>query len=386
MRKICVVVTARPSYSRIKTVLRAISQHPDMQLQLVVAASALLERYGRVADVMKSDGFTPVAEVHMVVEGETPITSAKTVGLGIVELSNVFHTLKPDAVLSVADRYETIATAVTAAYMNIPVVHVQGGEITGSIDEKVRHSVTKLADLHLVANEAAAERVRRMGEYPSQVYVTGCPSIDLAAEVMERVRDPQLVDSTRRSLTRGVGASLNLDRDYIICMQHPVTYEWDQAHSQVGETLEAVSKSGIQCFWFWPNVDSGADLTSKAIRTFREKEDASHIHFLKNMGPEEFLHLLQGAKCIVGNSSAGLREASFLGVPTVNIGTRQSGRDRARNVVDVPYERSAISDAIWEQIGQRYDRDLLYGDGRAGERIAAILSTTVFRTEKRLSY
>ena len=158
-RKIAVVVTARPSYARVKTVLQAIQSHPDLELQLIVAASALLERYGNVVEVMRADGFQPSMEVHMVVEGETPLTSTKTVGLGIVEMSNVFHHLKPDAVISVADRYETITTAIASAYMNIPVAHIQGGEVTGSIDEKVRHAVTKLSDLHFVSNKSAATRV-----------------------------------------------------------------------------------------------------------------------------------------------------------------------------------------------------------------------------------
>ena len=168
-RKIAVVVTARPSYARVKTVLQAIQAHPDLELQLVVAASALLERYGNVAEVMRAEGFEVAMEVHMVVEGETPLTSTKTVGLGIVEMSNVLHHLRPAAVISVADRYETITTAISAAYMNIPVAHVQGGEVTGSIDEKVRHAVTKLSDLHFVSNESAANRVRKMGENPRRV-------------------------------------------------------------------------------------------------------------------------------------------------------------------------------------------------------------------------
>ena len=386
MRKICVVVTARPSYSRVKAALRAIQNHPDLELQLVVGASALLERYGKVVDVMRADGFEPKAEVHMVVEGETPITSAKTVGLGIVELSSVFNTLKPDAVVSVADRYETIATAIAAAYMGIPVVHIQGGEVTGSIDEKVRHSVTKLSDLHLVANKQAAERVKRMGEHESQIVVTGCPSIDLAAEVVARKDDIGLVSSMLESISRGVGTKLDIDQPYIICMQHPVTYEWDNAFEQATQTLEAVSETGIQCFWFWPNVDSGGDLTSKAIRTFRETRGTSNIHFLKNLPPESFLYLLNNSKCIVGNSSVGIRESAFLGVPTVNIGTRQAGRDRGRNVIDTCYDTEEISNALRYQTEQRYQSDLIYGDGLAGERIADALATSVLTTEKKLAY
>ena len=247
-RKIAVVVTARPSYARVKTVLRAIQEHPNLELQLVVAASALLERYGNVTEVMRDDGFEASMEVHMVVEGETPLTSTKTVGLGIVEMSNVLHHLKPHAVISVADRYETITTAISAAYMNIPVAHVQGGEVTGSIDEKVRHAVTKLSDLHFVSNKNAGERVLKMGERKERIYVTGCPSIDLAAAVQCREDGAKLRKLVEFHVGRGVGEPVDPNSDYIICMQHPVTYEWLDAAQQVNCTLRAIPRSGIPAF------------------------------------------------------------------------------------------------------------------------------------------
>ena len=159
-RKVCVVITARPSYSRIRSVLTAVNEHPELELQLVVAASALLDRYGNAIEVMRSEGFEIARQVYMILEGENLVTSAKSTGLGLAELATVFDNLQPDVVITVADRFETMATAVAAAYMNIPLVHVQGGEVTGSIDEKVRHAVTKLADHHFVATQQAAERER----------------------------------------------------------------------------------------------------------------------------------------------------------------------------------------------------------------------------------
>ena len=182
-RKVCVIITAHPSYSRIKTAMQAIQRHPQLELQVVVGGSALLSRYGDAADQITKDGFTIASRVYMVIEGENPITSAKSTGLAVVELATLFDNLKPDVVVTIADRYETLATAIAASYMNIPIAHVQGGEVTGSIDEKVRHAVTKLADLHFVSTKQAAERVIRMGEDPKSVFVTGCPSIDLAASV-----------------------------------------------------------------------------------------------------------------------------------------------------------------------------------------------------------
>ncbi|MGV3538246.1 MAG: UDP-N-acetylglucosamine 2-epimerase, partial [Rufibacter sp.] len=164
MRKICVVITARPSYSRIKTALHAIKDHPDLELQLVVAGSALLERYGTAVNYMINDGFEIAARVYNVLEGENLSSMAKTTGIGILELATVFDNLKPDAVITIADRFETISTSIAASYMNIPLVHTQGGEVTGNIDEKVRHANTKLADLHFVTTEKCRERVVRMGE------------------------------------------------------------------------------------------------------------------------------------------------------------------------------------------------------------------------------
>src|SRR5450755_1746845 len=188
-RKVCVVVTARPSYSRIKTALDAIRRRSDLELQLVVAASALLDRYGTAVRYIEEDGFDIAARVYMVLEGENLAAMAKTTGLGLLELATVFDNLKPDVVVTIADRYETLATAVAASYMNLPLAHVQGGEITGSIDEKVRHAVTKLSNLHFASTRRAADRLLRMGEQPASVFVTGCPSIDLAADV---ARQPAL--------------------------------------------------------------------------------------------------------------------------------------------------------------------------------------------------
>ncbi len=358
MRKICVVITARPSYARIKTVLEAIKKHPDLELQLIVGASALLERYGPAVKVIRQDGFEPDAVVYMVVEGENLVTTAKSTGLGVVELATIFDNLKPDAVISVADRYETIATAIAASYLNIPVAHLQGGEITGSIDEKVRHAVTKFANLHFTSNQQATERVIRMGEDPKTVFTTGCPSVDLAARV----------------LAEGQDGFNPFDR-----------------YGGVGEifdqTLTAIEELGYPTFWFWPNVDAGSDRISKGIRHFRETHDIPHIHFFKNLAPEDFLRLLIGAKCIMGNSSVSIREASFIGVPAVNIGNRQKGRDRGPNVIDTGYSTQEILEAIKKHLNNgRYPCSKLYGDGRAGERIADILASVPLVVDKRLTY
>lgn len=382
-RKVCVVVTARPSYSRIRSVLQAINEHPDLQLQLVVAASALLQRYGSVVDYIEADGFEVAARVYMVLEGENLTSMAKTTGLGLLEMATVFDNLRPDIVVTVADRFETLATAVAAAYMNIPVAHVQGGEVTGSIDEKVRHAVTKLADLHFVANQQAAERVIRMGEDPQKVHVTGCPSVDVAADILA---SPELdFDPFKRY--GGVGEQVDLSQGYLVVMQHPVTTEYEMARQHITETLHAVKEIGMPALWFWPNVDAGADGTSKGIRAFREIERPTNIHFFKNMTPTDFLRLLYNSRGVVGNSSVAIRECAFLGVPAVNIGSRQAGRDRGCNVIDVGYDRREIVQAILYHLRNgRVPSDPLYGDGWAGRRIADLLAKAPLTIEKRLAY
>jgi UDP-hydrolysing UDP-N-acetyl-D-glucosamine 2-epimerase len=382
-RKICVVVTARPSYSRIRTALKAIDEHPDLELQLVVAASALLDRYGSAIQSIERDGFPIQARVYMVLEGENLVTSAKSTGIGLSELATVFDNIQPDAVVTIADRYETLATAVAASYMNIPLVHVQGGEVTGSIDEKVRHSVTKLSNLHLVSTQLAAERVRKLGEDPGTVHVTGCPSIDIAAEV---VGAPEM-DFDPFQKYGGVGPTTDLSKGYLVVMQHPVTTEYEEARHQVEETLYAVKDFSLPVLWFWPNVDAGSDGTSKGIRVFREKENPRNLHLFRNMFPEDFLRLLCASTAIVGNSSVAIRECSYLGVPAVNIGTRQMGRERGHNVIDVGHDRKEIAGAVATHLKRgKPQRDLLYGDGNAGARIAGCLAQAALTIEKRLTY
>lgn len=383
MRKICAVITARPSYSRIKTALRAIDKHPDLELQLVVAASALLNRYGNAARYIEADGFNITARVHMVLEGENLMSMAKTTGLGLLELSSVFNSLKPDIIVTIADRFETISTAISSAYMNIPLAHIQGGEVTGNIDEKTRHAVTKLADLHFVSNKNAHERLIKMGEVPETIFNTGCPSIDIAHEILQ---NPEL-DFNPLEKYGGVGADINLDKGYIVAMQHPVTTEYQLAREHVTTTLEALDALDQPILWFWPNIDAGSDGTSKGIRVFREMRHPQKIRFFKNMEPSDFLRVLYNSKGLIGNSSVGIRECSYLGVPVVNIGSRQSGRDRGQNVIDVDYEQAAIREAISYQLTHgRYESDLLYGDGYAGEKIANILAEAPLSIDKKLTY
>ena len=384
MKKICVVITARPSYSRIKSLLTAINENPNLELQLILGASALLERYGSVIDTIKQDGFEPTEIIHMVIEGGDLSTSAKSTGLGIIELSTAFNNLKPDIVLTVADRFETIATAIAASYSNIPLAHVQGGEISGSIDEKVRHAVSKLSDIHFVATEKSKERLIKMGESMESVFLTGCPSIDIVKNVVDHSLfenfDP--FDSYG-----GVGSKFDSQSGYIVVLQHPVTTEYNDAAFQIEQTLLAIQKINYPTFWFWPNVDAGSDKISKSIRNHRENKDLENVYFLKNISPEDFIKLMVNAKCLVGNSSAGIRECSYIGTPVVNIGNRQSGREKGLNVIDSGYDWSTILHSTEKQISSdRYPQNNLYGDGSSGIKISKLLEEQSPSIYKKLSY
>jgi UDP-hydrolysing UDP-N-acetyl-D-glucosamine 2-epimerase len=299
------------------------------------------------------------------------------------ELATVFEHLHPDVVVTVADRYETLATAAAAAYCNIPLAHIQGGEITGSIDEKVRHAVTKLADFHFVSTEQAREYVIRMGEHPNRVFKTGCPSIDIARQVIE---NPRPGYNPLRNYG-GVGPELNLSNGFLVVMQHPVTTEVDEAREHVSETIEAIKFLARPTIWFWPNVDAGADSVSKLLRTERERGALNNVHFFRNMRPDDFLYTLLECDCLIGNSSVAIREAAFLGVPTVNIGSRQRFRERGRNVIDVPHDHVAIAEAVQACIANgHHDRDEIYGDGSAGIKIADLLASLPLTIDKHLSY
>ena len=275
-KKICVVVNSRANYGRIKSAMTAIDEHDSLELQLIVGASALLYRFGRVVDVIERDGFQVAAKLYSILEGETPTTMAKSTGLAITELATLFETLQPDVVLTVADRFETLATAVASSYMNIPLAHTQGGEVTGSIDESVRHAISKLAHIHFPATELAKENLIRMGEKATMVFNVGCPAIDAIANI-----DLNLPKDLFQKY-KGVGPDLDPEQPYIVVLQHPVTTEYGRGFAQVQETIDAVERLGLQTAWLWPNVDAGSDDISKGLRMHREASPKSRIHFYRN--------------------------------------------------------------------------------------------------------
>jgi UDP-hydrolysing UDP-N-acetyl-D-glucosamine 2-epimerase len=371
MRKICVVVASRANYGRVKYLLKAIEAHRDLELQLIVGASTLLQRFGPAVDVIRKDGFKPLRSIYYVVEGETLSTQAKSTGLGIVELSTAFEDLMPDVVVTVADRFETMATAIASTYLNITLAHLQGGEISGNIDDRVRHAITKLADLHFVSSEQSQRRVVAMGEHPDFVFNYGCPSIDV-------LRHEDLTISNEvMSQYLGVGHPIDWDKPYILVVQHPVTTSYGFGTEQIVETLNAVHEfSNIQKVVLWPNVDAGSDDVSKGIRHFREFHLDAPIYYYKNFSPEDYGRVLNNAVCCVGNSSSFLREGAFLGAPAVVVGDRQEGREHGPNVVHASYDRKVIAERVKKQIEHgRYPAAPIFGQGHAGETIAEKLAS-----------
>jgi len=383
MRKICVVIGSRANYSSIKSAMLAIKEHPDLELQVIAGASAILDRYGSVVNLMEKDGFKINSRLYMLVEGATPATMAKSTGHGLIELPTMFENLKPDIVLTVGDRFETMATTLTATYMNIPLAHTMGGEITGNIDESIRHAITKFANIHFPASKDAKNRIIRMGEDPSTVHLVGCPRIDLVADLIEKDKNGLGPDI----FNEGVGEGFDLHECFVLISQHPVTSEYGCAEEQIHNTLKAVQRLNINTIVLWPNADAGSDDTSRGIRKFRENEGASKFHFFKNLPIDVYISLMRRTKCLVGNSSSAIREGAFIGTPAVNIGNRQTARERGNNVIDVSYDEQSIFNAIQKQIvNGSYKSEHIYGDGSAGKRIADVLASCSVNIQKQNYY
>lgn len=382
-RKVCIVITTRGNYAKMKSVIKNISRDPDLELQIIAGGGAILPKYGNIVESLDKNEFKIDRTIYFLVEGENPVTMAKSAGLAVTEFSTAFENMRPDVVMVIADRFECLSIAMAACYMNIPIAHLEGGEISGSIDESIRHAITKLSHLHFPATKKAAERIERMGEDPKSIFTVGCTSFDAMRE-MDLTDITPLMDVQR---TRGVGVVLDLKKPYLVVIQHPVTTEYEENLMHINETIKALSALRMNSIFLWPNMDAGSDGISKGIRMFREKGNPNYAHFLKSLSIEHFAPLLKNAACIVGNSSSGIRDAAFLGVPCVNIGSRQAGRERGRNVLDVGYDHEAIKDAIQKQVKHgHYESDHLYGDGMTGGRIATTIRDFKFNIQKKLLY
>ena len=384
MKKICIVLGSRANYSSIKSAMVAIKNHEKLTLQLVVCASALLPKYGSVDKLICKDGFVINEYLYTLVEGENPLTMAKSTGLGLIELSSVFHRIKPDFVMVVGDRFETMSTTLAAAYMNIPIAHTMGGEVSGTIDESIRHAITKFSHIHFAASESAKERIIKLGEKPKTVYKVGCPRIDLVADILKNKN----LNLEKTISNLGVGETIDFEKKFLLVSQHPVTTEYGYGEDQINKTLLAIRNSKMQAIILWPNADAGSDSIAKGIRKAREKGLVENMQFFKNLPIETYVLLMKNCSCLIGNSSSGIREGAFIGTPVVNIGTRQSDRERGKNVIDVDHKSDEILKAIKLQVEHGpYDSEDIYGDGNSGNRIAKILSSmNNISVQKTISY
>jgi UDP-hydrolysing UDP-N-acetyl-D-glucosamine 2-epimerase len=371
MKKILICITARPSYSRIRSAILALQKKDNTDVSVLASGSALLERYGRVVDLIRADGIDVIDELYTFVEGNESINMALTTAATVSTSAAVISRLAPDLVVTIADRYETLGTAIAASYCGVPLVHIQGGEVTGNIDERVRHSVTKLSDIHMVANIDCKRRLKQMGENNAAIFVTGCPSLDI---VHESLSIP--ISKIKESIENfGVGADVDVSKPFVMVLQHPETESYKESYDRMRKTLVAIENLDMPSLIFWPNVDAGADATSKAIRVSREEGMLKNARYIKNLDGKLFLRLLKQTKCLIGNSSVGIRECSFIGVPVVNIGDRQMGRMQAENVIDSAWNTNDILEAILTQIKHgEYKSSNIYGDGLSGELIAELLS------------
>lgn len=375
-RRVCFVITSAVHYERSKILLNEIKKRKDLELQIAVGASALMEHYGNILVLMKKDGFKPNVEVPMVLEGGTSIAMAKTAGIGLSEFATVFDRLKPDIVFIRADRYEVLPIAIAASYLNIPVAHMEGGDISGNIDESVRHAVTKLAHIHFVTNKDSKKRVIQMGENPRYVFDVGCPEIEFIAKKNFKISN-KFVNSL------GVGSFVDIKKRFLTVIHHPVTSEIGKNQGNIKKILKSVYDLAIPAFWFWPNIDAGTNEVAEGIRTFREIYKPDNMRFIKGLPPEKFIALLKRTSCLIGNSSAGIKECSYLGIPAVNIGTRQNGRTRSKNVVDVGYDGNKIKKAILGQLEHgSYPSSNFYYKPDAGKKIADILAKASLYTQK----
>jgi GDP/UDP-N,N'-diacetylbacillosamine 2-epimerase (hydrolysing) len=368
MKKIAVVTGTRAEYGILQPVLRAIEAQRGLELSLVVTGMHLSHEFGYTVSEIEKDGFKISARVDMVPGSDTLEAMAESVGTGIIGMTKTWQQLKPDIILVLGDRVEPLAAAISGAYMNIPVAHIHGGDSSkGGLDESARHAITKFAHIHFPATQRSAERIIKMGEDEWRVHVVGSPALDA---ILNETLIPK----------KEIIEKFNIDtsKPLILLVQHSVTTEPDKAGEQMTETLEAVVHSGYPIILLYPNADAGGRAIIKVIKGYEQRY--SLITTFKSLPRREYLSLLKIASVLVGNSSSGMIDAPSFGLPVVNIGGRQEGRERGDNVIDVGYNREEIITAIKKPLtDSKFLRVVKkchnpYGDGKASPRIAEILS------------
>jgi len=362
MRTIGVVTVSRSDYGIYLPVLRKLQADPELRLYLIVAGTHLSPEFGLTVKSIESDGFDIAERVEMLLSSDTPEGVVKSMGLGVIGFAQSYARFRPDILLVLGDRFEMHAAALAALPFKIPVGHIHGGEITqGAIDDALRHSMTKLSHLHFVATEEYARRIMQMGEEPWRVIVSGAPSLD-------NLKNVQLL--SRKELEALLG--FRLDKDPLLVTYHPVTLEYEQTEWQTGELLKALEVFDLPMIFTFPNADVSGRVILNIIKSFVKKYARAHL--VENLGTQGYFSVMALAAAMVGNSSSGIVEAPSFKLPVVNIGTRQQGRIREKNVLDVGYSHAEIRAAIAKAISPDFRaglKDLIspYGDGHSAERI-----------------
>jgi len=382
-RKICFIITSLIHYSRNFLILDELKKREDVDLHIILGGIALSPKYAsssfNVKKILEDEGHENIYEIHFNLDGDSQIAKAKTVGLGVVEFSSIFNFIQPDLIILRGDRFEVLSAALASAHLNIPIAHIEGGDVSGTLDESVRHAITKLAHIHFATNEPAYQRILRMGEKKEYVFNFGSPDVEVAKKILEC--NPSMKEINFSDI--GSGASFDYEKDFIMVMFHPVNNETKLLPKYTRELLEAVHELGMQTIWFWPNFDAGAEQISHELRMFKDKVSNHQIKYLRYLPPREFLTLLVNTKCLVGNSSSGIKECSYLGVPVVNVGNRQNNRLCAENIFNCDFDRKEIIDAIKKQTEKgRYDSSNLYFSNDTSREISEIVATIDLYTQK----
>jgi UDP-hydrolysing UDP-N-acetyl-D-glucosamine 2-epimerase len=377
-RLICFPLTSRAYYGRSQLLLRKLNDHPGVDLELMLGGAILLDKYSRhIADDIEKGGFAISASFFNVIEGGNHVAMAKTACLTALEFTNGFHSLDPDIVVVCGDRFEQLAIAMAAAYLNKTIAHIEGGDVSGSIDESVRHAITKLAHIHFVTNEDAQRRVLAMGEDPRYVFNTGSLDVEVAAQVKTVLTNEQVN-------SYGVGHAVDITQPFLMVIQHPVTTETENRR-HLETTMKAIAALGMPTVWFWPNPDAGTGEMAESLRHFREHQHTitEQIRFITNVPVDEFIALLKATSCLIGNSSAGIKEGSYLGTPVVNVGARQHGRLNDEHVTHTEYDADAIACAVRAQLQHgRYPSSGIYHRPHTSQTMVDLLAGLELYTQK----
>lgn len=367
-RKICVVTGSRADFGIVYSVMAAIQAHPELELSTVVTCMHLSPEFGSTVQEVQRHGFPVSARVDMLLSADSNAAMAKSMGIGIYGMAQAFEQLQPDLVLVPADRVEHLAAAATAATMNIPVAHMNGGDVSGSIDESYRHAITKFSHLHFPNCKSSEHRLLAMGERKDRVFLVGDAALD-------SIHLLKLAD--RKEIREKYG--LPVDPPCLLAIFHAVSSESQTAEDQVGTFLSAVTSLQMPTLFLSPNADAGGRVMVQRLKELAQTSPT--IKFVTSVPHADYLSLLKHGNVLVGNSSSGILEAPSFGLPVVNVGSRQNNRERAENVIDVPVAFGAIVGAIKKAltdetfIAQSKACTNPYGEGKAAQKIVEILAT-----------